>query len=135
VLAVLDSKALAALAFPRERARASRRTQAVLVTIERLGGWACVPAPVIAELARSAARRAGVDRVLQALPVVDTNRVIATRAEHLLGSNRLDSCHAVDAIVAATALGASPAVILTGDPDDLSRLVADDLGVHIRPLP
>ena len=52
MLAVLDSKALAALAFPRERARASRRTQAVLVTIERLGGWACVPAPVIAELAR-----------------------------------------------------------------------------------
>ena len=67
--------------------------------------------------------------------MVDTNRVIATRAGHLLGSNRLDSCHAVDAIVAATALGASPAVILTGDPDDLSRLVADDLGVHIRPLP
>jgi hypothetical protein len=42
---------------------------------------------------------------------------------------------AVDAIVAATALGASPAVILTGDPDDLSRLVGDDSSVHVRPLP
>jgi hypothetical protein len=41
----------------------------------------------------------------------------------------------VDAIVAATALGASPAVILTGDPDDLSRLVGDDSGVYARPLP
>ena len=135
VLAVLDSEALAALAFPSERARASRRAQAVLVAIERLGGRACVPAPVIAELARSASRRAGVDRVLRGLPVIDTNRTIATRAGRLLGRNRLDSCHAVDAFVAATALGAGPAVILTGDPDDLSRLVGDDPGVHIRSLP
>lgn len=135
VLAVLDSEALAALAFPRERARAGRRAQAVLVAVERLGGRACVPAPVIAELARSASRRARVNRVLGALPVVDTNRAIATLAGHLLGTNRLDSCHAVDAFVAATALGASPAVILTGDPDDLSRLVGGNPGVHVRPLP
>jgi hypothetical protein len=26
-------------------------------------------------------------------------------------------------------------VILTGDPDDLSRLVGDNPGVHVRPLP
>ncbi|HYZ35777.1 MAG TPA: PIN domain-containing protein, partial [Pseudonocardiaceae bacterium] len=88
-----------------------------------------------AELARSASRRAAVNRVLNALPVVDTDRLIATRAGHLLASNRLASCHAVDAFVAATALGASPAVILTGDPDDLRRLVGADPGIHIRPLP
>lgn len=134
MLAVLDSEALAALAFPRERARASRRAQAVLVAIERLGGRACVPAPVIAELARSAARRAGVDRVLRALPVVDTDRAIATQAGHLMGRNGLDSCHAVDAFVAATALGASPAAILTGDPDDFSTLVGNDPGVLVRSL-
>lgn len=134
MLAVLDSDALAALALPSERARASRRAQAVLVAIERLGGRACVPAPVIAELAHSASRRAGIDRVLRGLPVVGTDRAIATRAGHLLGRNRLDSCHAVDAFVAATALGAGPAVVLTGDPDDLGRLVGDDPGVLVQPL-
>jgi hypothetical protein len=36
----------------------------------------------------------------------------------------------VDAIVAATALGASPAVILTDGPDDLSGLVGDDSGMQ-----
>ncbi|MGB8963299.1 MAG: PIN domain-containing protein [Pseudonocardiaceae bacterium] len=135
VLAVLDGEALAALSFPRERARAGRRAQAVLVAVERLGGRACVPAPVIAEVARSASRRAGVDRLLRWLPVIDTDREIATLAGNLLGRNRLDSRHAVDAFVAATALGASPAVVLTGDPDDFTRLIADDPGVHVQSLP
>lgn len=135
VLAVLDSEALSVLAFPRERARAGRRAQAVLVAVERLGGRACVPAPVIAEVARSASRRAGVDRVLRQLPIADTDRAVATVAGHLLGKHELDSCHAVDAFVAATALGAKPAVILTGDPDDLGRLIGDNPGVHVQPLP
>jgi predicted nucleic acid-binding protein len=126
VLAVLDSEALAALSFPRERARAGRRAQAVLVAVERLGGRACVPAPVIAEVARSASRRPGVDRVLRRLPVVDTDRSIATLAGNLLGRNSLDSRHAVDAFVASTALGASPAVVLTGDPDDFTRLCSSN---------
>lgn len=135
MLAVLDSEALAAVAFPLERGRAGRRAQAVLVAVERLGGRACVPAPVIAEVARSAARRSGIDRVLRQLPVIDCDRAVATRAGHLLGGNGLDSCHEVDAFVAATALGAGPAVVLTGDPDDLARLVSNDPGVHVQPLP
>jgi predicted nucleic acid-binding protein len=73
--------------------------------------------------------------VLRWLPVVDTDRAVATRVGHLLGSHGLDSCHAVDAFVAATALGAGSAVVLTGDPDDLSRLVGDHPGVHVQPLP
>lgn len=94
-----------------------------------------MPAPVIAEVARSTSRRSGVDWVLRRLPVVDTDRAIAALAGHLLGRNELNSCHAVDAFVAATALGASPAVVLTGDPEGLGRLVGDDPGVHVRPLP
>ncbi len=135
MLAVLDTEALVALSFPRERTRAGRRVQAVLVAVERLGGRACVPAPVIAEVARSASRRPGVDRVLRRLPVVDTDRTIATLAGNLLGRNRLDSRHAIDAFVASTALSASPAVVLTGDPNDFTRLIADDPGVLVQPLP
>lgn len=89
---------------------------------------------MIAEVARSAARRAGVDRVLRRLPVVDTDRAVATRAGELLGRHGLDSQRAVDAFVAATALSARPSVVLTGDPDDLLRLVGDDLGVSVRAL-
>ncbi|MFN2479111.1 MAG: hypothetical protein ABR615_08060 [Pseudonocardiaceae bacterium] len=51
------------------------------------------------------------------------------------GKNRLDSRNAVDAFVAAPALGASPAVVLTGDPDASTRLIADDPGVLVQPLP
>jgi predicted nucleic acid-binding protein len=94
-----------------------------------------VPAPVIAEVARSASRRSGVDQVLRSLPVVGTDRAIATLAGNLLGRNRLDSRHAVDGFVAATALGARPAVVLTGDPGDFTRLIGDDPGVLVQPLP
>lgn len=135
VLAVLDSEALSALAFPGERTRSARRAQAVLTAVERMGGRACVPAPVIAEVARSAARRAAVDRILGKLPVVDTDRAVATRAGELLGRNGMDSRHAVDAFVAATAIGARPSVVLTGDPDDLARLLGGHPGVGVRALP
>lgn len=134
VLAVLDSEALSALAFPRERTRAARRAQAVLTAVERWGGRACVPAPVIAEVARSGPRRAAVDHVLRRLPVVDTDRRIATSAGLLLGQHGLDSRHAVDAFVAATAIGARPAVVLTGDPNDLTRLMGDEAGVGVEAL-
>lgn len=116
-----------------ERLAASTRLQ--LDTIALSSDESCVPAPVVAEVARSASRRSGVDQVLRRLPVIDTDRAIATRAGHLLGRTGLDSCHAVDVFVVATALGAGPAVILTGDADDFARLVGDDLGVHVRPLP
>jgi hypothetical protein len=47
------------------------------------------------------------------------------------GRNKLDSRHAVNAFVAATALGASPTVALTGDLDDLTYLIGEDPGVLI----
>lgn len=49
--------------------------------------------------------------------------------------HRLDSRHAVDAFVAATAMHERPAIVLTGDPADLSRLVGDDATVPVQPLP
>ncbi|MDN5930990.1 MAG: hypothetical protein L0I24_08010, partial [Pseudonocardia sp.] len=78
---------------------------------------------------------AGVDRILGKLPVVDTDRAVATRAGELLGRNGMDSRHAVDAFVAATAIGARPSVVLTGDPDDLARLLGGHPGVGVRALP
>jgi hypothetical protein len=94
-----------------------------------------VPAPVLVEVARSTARRAALDRILRRLPVVNADRAVATRTGGLLGAPGLDSRHAVDALVAATALGERPAVLLTGDPHDLTRLVGDASGARVQALP
>jgi hypothetical protein len=80
-------------------------------------------------------RTAGVNRVLRASPVQDTDRTIAERAATSLEDHRLDSCYAVDALVVATAVAYAPVVILTADADDLTRLVGASRGVVVQALP
>lgn len=134
-VAVLDAEALSALASPTERGSSARRAQAVLEAIERRGGTARVPAPVLAEVARTPARSAAVGRVLDHARVVPTDRPIAEHAGRLLERLGLDSCHAVDAFVVATAASLANAVILTGDPDDLRALAANVPAVAVQALP
>ena len=67
--------------------------------------------------------------------VVPTDRAIAERAGLLLGRLRLDSYHAVDAFVVATAATLGNAVIITGDPDDMRRLATHVTAVAVQPLP
>ena len=134
-VAVLDAEALSVLANPSERGSSARRAQAVLEAIERRGGSARVPAPVLAEVARNPARSAAVGRVLGRARVVPTDRAIAERAGHLLGRLGLDSCHAVDAFVVATAASLGNCVVLTGDPDHLTRLAAHVRAVAVQALP
>lgn len=50
---------------------------------------------------------------------------VATRAGHLLTAAGMDSANAVDAFVAATAALQAPALVVTGDPEDLEALTAD----------
>lgn len=122
------------LASPKERGSASRRAQAVLQAIERRGGYAVVPAPVLAETSRTRARRAAVDRVLRRLPVVPTDRPIAEQAGALLEAAGMGSATAVDALVAATAAQTPAAVILTGNGDDLGRLSSSLTNVAVEGL-
>src|SRR5215470_17869425 len=129
---VLDSEALSALAWPASRSKSTRRAQAVLEAVVRLGGHAVIPAPVLAEVARGPARRVAVDRVVRRMPVVPADRAIAERTGELLETNKLDSCHAVDDFVAATAISSGYSLVLTGDPDDLLRLTAGIPGVAIQ---
>jgi predicted nucleic acid-binding protein len=132
--AVLDSEALSALARPNERGITAKRAQAVLEAVERRGGVAHVPAPILAEVSRGS-RHPSVARVLAATVVVPTDRNIAERAGALLERHQLGSCHAVDAFVVATAAAIGNAVVLTTDPDDLRRLAEDVVGIAIQPLP
>lgn len=133
--AVLDSEALSAIAEPRRtRQRVARRAQAVLEAIERRGGVAVVPAPVLVEVRRGA-RAPAVDRVVNKLEVVASDRRIAAGAGQMLERHRLDSCHAVDALVVATAQRVRPALVLTSDPSDLGLLSADDAAIAVQSLP
>jgi predicted nucleic acid-binding protein len=134
-VAVLDAEALSVLADPAARRASAKRAQAVLEAVERRGGIARVPAPVLAEVSRTRARSVAIAHVLRHARVVPTDRGVAERAGALLERLRLDSCHAVDALVVATAATLGNAVILTGDPDDMRRLVAHVAGVVAQPLP
>lgn len=94
-----------------------------------------MPAPVLAEVARTTARAAAVGRVLNRARVIPTSRPIAEHAGRLLEDLGLDSCHAIDAFVVATAASLGDALILTGDPDDMRNLAAKIPAVAIQALP
>jgi predicted nucleic acid-binding protein len=118
---VLDSEGLSRLATGNARARAyletalARRARVVVCAI------------TLTELLRGGPRDAPVHRVLSRITVVPVSRELGRHAGELLGATGLpgNRC-AIDAIVAATALELErPVVLLTNDPDDLSRLVEE----------
>ena len=123
---VLDSEAVSSLAHPRERGASARRAQAVLVAAERRSALIRVPAAVLVEVFRGGPRDAAIDRIVNVPErVVATDARIARLAGRMLGRHDLDSRHAVDAIVVATAAALGASLILTGDPNDLDRLAVE----------
>jgi predicted nucleic acid-binding protein len=86
-----------------------------------------VSAVTLAEVLRGGSRDAAVHRVLARSTVVPVSRDLGRRAGELLGSVGLSGHRqAIDAVVAATALSLPrPVVLLTSDPDDMSRLVEE----------
>lgn len=133
---VLDSEAVSALARARERGATARRVQAVLAEAARRNALVRVPSAVLAEVYRGGRGDAAVDRVVgRGNRVVPLDQRIARTAGGLLGRDELDSCHAVDASVVATAIRLGGAVVLTADPDDLRSLAREHRNVAIVPLP
>ena len=130
---ILDAEALSALAHYTRRGTALQRARAVLTLAYELHAPVRVPAPVLAEMCRGGARDAAVDRVLtgRGISVLDLTAAIARKAGALLASLHLDSCHAVDAFVVATAAALGSAVIATHDPDDIARLAAREPGLRV----
>lgn len=118
---LLDSEGLSKLAAGDVRARAFLST-----AIER-GAQVRVSALTLTEVVRGGSRDASVHRVLSRVGVVPVTPEIGRRAGELLGETGLSGhVYAIDAIVAATALSLPrPLVLLTSDPDDLSRLVEE----------
>lgn len=106
----------------------------MLEAIERRGGFAVVPAPVLAETSRTRARRDTVNRVLGKLEIAPTDRRIAEIAGVLLAGAAFDSASAIDAFVVATAAVRQSAVVLTGDPGDLNMLAVSAPNVAVQSL-
>ena len=84
-----------------------------------LGALPLVPAPVVAQVSRSP-QQAQLRRFLAGCVVVPLGENDAHAAGRLLAKTR--TADVVDAVVVTVALH-NKAVILTGDPDDIQRLV------------
>lgn len=133
---ILDSEVLNALARPTERRILAERARAVLTIAHEKRALVRVPAPVLSETCRGPRYDAAINRLLNArgIGICNLTRSIAQQAGHLLAKRKLSSAHAVDAFVVATALQLSPAIIATGDPDDIQRLASSFKQVRVLPL-
>jgi predicted nucleic acid-binding protein len=112
---ILDSGAVIGCARGKARARAMLRRAL------ELGVDVRIPVPVLAETLRGGPRDAPVHRVRNAVDVLETTESAARLAGTLLG--RSGTNNTVDALVAAAAIE-SGGDVLTGDSDDIGRLLA-----------
>lgn len=101
-------------------------TRAHLVAARNRSTVPVVNAVTLTEVLRGTARDAAIHRVLGGCRIVDTNASLARRAGEMIGAHNVPGAATIDAIVAATALAQSGAVvILTSDVADLRRLTQD----------
>jgi predicted nucleic acid-binding protein len=124
---ILDAGAVIALS------RADVRARAALAAAVEAGADVAVPSVVVAETVRGVAADAPVNRMLKAVgEITPAGEADGRRAGRLLGAS--GSSATIDAIVVATAIEAGGAVVLTGDPDDLSALASGHDEVIIEAL-
>jgi predicted nucleic acid-binding protein len=118
---VLDSEGLSKLAA------GDARAHAYLDSARARRARVATSATTLTETLRGGPRDARVHRVLSRITVVPVIAQIARHAGELLGATGLSGHRcAIDAVVAATALGLErPIVLLTSDPDDMNRLVEE----------
>jgi predicted nucleic acid-binding protein len=116
---VLDSEGLSKLAT------GDGRTRGYLDSARARGARVAVSAITLTETLRGGPRDAAVHRVLSRITVVPVTATIARTAGELLGTTGLPGHRcAIDAVIAATALDTErPVVLLTSDPDDMSKLL------------
>lgn len=108
--------------------KGAARPRALLARALELGMDVRVPVAVLAETLRGGPADAPVHRVLKAVSIFPTPEPVGRRAGALLG--RTSGSNVVDALVAAEAV-VLEADVLTGDPDDLARLLAGERGVSV----
>lgn len=132
---ILDTRALEVAANPKADIGAARRMRDILTSAARMGIPVRVPTAVLAEAYRDIPADAALDRVLgSGIRPVTTGQAMARLAGGLRYRDRLDSCHAVDALVVATAIRLGGGLVATGDPDDLRSLAREHPNINVQAL-
>lgn len=133
---VLDSEALSALARPRQAVQRHQLVRAALRSAHQRNFAVRVPSAVLVELYRGGDTDAAIDSVLSRgfTQVVTTGARTARIAGHLLAAAGAGSEFAIDALVVATAIRFGGGMVLTHDPDDLTRLAAGHSNVAIAAI-
>lgn len=122
---VLDSQGLALL-ISRDRT-----TGALVAGAEERQRRVITSAATLVEVIHPRINQAALQWTLSRLVVVPVTEELARSAADLLGhAGRHGHRHAIDAMVAATALGAvPPTTVLTSDPDDIAALCGHSVAV------
>jgi hypothetical protein len=109
--------------------RGNPRIAAAIRLAHDRGDEIVVPSVVVAQSIRGGPRDAPIHRLLHSVFVPFIGLRLARRAGELLGAS--GTSDAADALIMAEALRSLPAVILTGDSDDMHRLADGQRSVHI----
>jgi hypothetical protein len=112
---ILDAGALIALD------RGDRDVWALLADTHRAGEPPVIPAPIIAQAWRGAARQARMAKVLSGADLVAADGTLSRRAGELLAAST--TTDVLDALVALVAQDRPGSEILTSDPDDIAHLL------------
>jgi hypothetical protein len=132
---VLDTRALEVIADPKADLQAAHRMRDMLDSADRMGIPVRVPTAVLAEAYRGTDADAAIDRVLaRGIRPITLGQATARQAGDLRHRDRLNSCHAVDAFVIATAIRFGGGIVATGDPEDLRSLAREHASVKVQPL-
>ena len=130
---VLDTRALEVIADRNADPQGARRVQSMLTSAARLGIPVRVPTAVLVEAYRGTAADAAVDRVLgKGIRPLTLGRATARQAGRFRHRDGLNSGHAVDAVVIATAVRLGGGIVATGDPEDLRSLARDHPNVKVE---
>lgn len=134
---VLDAEAVTALLEPRHPSQ--RAVRRALEAARRLRRDVVVATVTLAELYRGAGRSHALDALLareepSGLLLRDTDRRLARLVGALLAQAQVGSEHLADAHAVAVAVESGGGVVLTADPEDLSRLAAPYRTVVVEDL-
>lgn len=133
---VLDAEAFSALAEGKTQRQAHVR--AAMRAAARLGRDVAVPAVILAELYRGPRHNQLIDSCLareRGIDIRATDRSLARMVGGVLVGAQLGSAHLADAHVVAVAVEAGAGVILSGDPDDITKLAAAYPSIVVEGIP
>lgn len=113
----------------------ARRDPSARAYLERAlnqGDLVVIPAVVIAETTRGGGQDAPVNQLIKAVnEVTPVNEETARHAGRLLGKATRRGA-TIDALISAEAIAKGPAVVLTGDPRDMSELLHGHRQVRVH---